>query len=84
MGLSKINNYIVTENSRKDKGKMRCNAVKIVESMRERVDNRFDASVLELNNLRETYHNEYDLICAAFVFGYAQGQKAERKRRKAV
>lgn len=63
---------------------MRCNAVKIVESMRGRVNARFDASISEFNDLRKAYHGEFELMNAAFVFGYAQGQKAERARRDRV
>lgn len=61
---------------------MNCNAVKIVESMRGKVNRRFDASVIEFQDLANSYPGKYELMNAVFTFGYAQGQKAERARRK--
>lgn len=61
---------------------MNCNAVKIVERMRGKVNRYFDASVIEFQDLANAYPGKYELMNAVFNFGYAQGQKAERARRK--
>lgn len=61
---------------------MNCNAVKIVEGMWKKVNPRFDASIIEFQELAQAYPGKFELMRAAFTFGYAQGQKAERARRK--
>ncbi len=61
---------------------MNCNAVKVIKEMRGKINPRFDASVKELQDIARVYPDRFDLVHCAFVFGYAQGQKAERARRK--
>lgn len=61
---------------------MNCNAVKVVERMRKKINPRFDASVIEFKELVKAYPGKFELMNAAFIFGYAQGQKAESARRK--
>lgn len=61
---------------------MNCNAIKIVEGMQGKTNRRFDASTIEFQQLAEAYPDKFELVRAAFIFGYAQGMKAERARRK--
>lgn len=61
---------------------MNCNAVKVVENMQNKINSRFDASIIEFKDLRDAYPGKFELMHAAFTFGYAQGVKAERARRK--
>lgn len=61
---------------------MNCNAVKIVEDTKKKINSRFCASAIEFQDLAKAYPDKFELMCAAFTFGYAQGMKAERARRK--
>lgn len=61
---------------------MNCNAIKVIEGMQNKINPRFDASVKEFQDIARAYPDKLDLVSAAFIFGYAQGQKAERARRK--
>lgn len=61
---------------------MNCNAVKVSEEILEKIDDRYDMSVSEMLALDKAYQDRIELLCGAFRFGYAQGQKAERARRK--
>lgn len=61
---------------------MNCNAVKVSEEIAEKIDRYYDMSAREMIALEKAYHGKFELVCSAFRFGYAQGQKAERARRK--
>ncbi len=61
---------------------MNCNAVKVSEKTIGKIDGHYDISAREMLALENAYPGRFDLICGAFRFGYAQGEKAERARRK--
>lgn len=61
---------------------MNCNAVKVIEGMQNKINPRFNMSAKELQDIERAYPDRFSLVFHAFVFGYAQGQKAERARRK--
>lgn len=61
---------------------MNCNAVRVSEETVGKIDRRYTMSSSEMIELEKAYPGRFELICGAFRFGYAQGQKAERSRRK--
>ncbi len=58
----------------------RLSAPAIVERTRRKVNERYDMSIRDVRELERGYGAGYDLIFATFVFGYAQGIKAEKAR----
>ena len=61
---------------------MNCNAVRVSEETVGKIDSHYEMSASEMLALEKAYPGRFELICGAFRFGYAQGQKAERARRK--
>ena len=55
-------------------------AAAIVERARWKVNDSYDMSVQDVRELEGHYKAKYDLIFAVFIFGYAQGMKAEKAR----
>lgn len=59
------------------------NAMHVIEKTKGTIDERYDMCVEHIVDIKEQSHDFYDLICNGFIFGYAQGMKAERMRENA-
>ena len=58
---------------------------KVIESVRGTVNPYYDMGCDNVNEIYRTNSNVFDMICDAFVFGYAQGIKsAKAEIRKAA
>lgn len=59
---------------------MKRNMNKIIDSTKVTIMDRFDMSFDELIELIKTRTENIDLVFDSFVFGYAQGMKAEKAK----
>lgn len=59
---------------------MKRNMNKIIDSTKGTIMDRFDMSFDELIELIKTRTENIDLVFDSFVFGYAQGMKAEKAK----
>ena len=55
-------------------------AAAVVERTRWKVNDSYDMSVQDVRELETRYEERYSLLFAVFIFGYAQGMKAEKAR----
>ena len=55
-------------------------AAAIVERTRWKVNDSYDMTVQDVRELETRYEKRYSLLFAVFIFGYAQGMKAEKAR----
>lgn len=61
---------------------MKCNAIKVIEETKGRIPNGYTMCASHMMDIDKEYKDKFSVMCAAFTFGYAQGMKAERARRK--
>lgn len=56
------------------------NVIAMIEKNRSKVNPHYDLKIDEAIKIRDMSQGIFNLICNAFVFGYAQGVKAQKKR----
>lgn len=63
---------------------MQINTMKLIEEYKTegKINPRYDATVRSIDDIYKNSCDTFNLICNAFVFGYAQGTKAAGKRVK--
>lgn len=61
---------------------MKCNAIKIIEETKGNIPDGYVLRTSHMVDIANEYNDKFSVMCAAFTFGYAQGVKAERARRK--
>lgn len=52
------------------------NVKKVIESVRGTINPYYDLDYTNINEIYRTNSGEFDMICDAFTFGYAQGRNA--------
>lgn len=58
---------------------MRINTINTIEKYIGKINPRYDMTVSDVQNIYENAHGDtFEMITSAFVFGYAQGTKAEK------
>lgn len=57
------------------------NALKVIDETKGKINSDYDACFENIFNIKNISNNYFDMICNAFVFGYAQGVKAQKKGR---
>lgn len=61
------------------------NTMKVIENTYGNINPYYDMSCNNINDIYHSNKNTFDMICDAFIFGYAQGTKATKsKLRKAA
>lgn len=55
------------------------NALKIIENTRTKINQEYDMSIDNVIKIKNSSKDTFNLICNAFVFGYAQGAKAQKR-----
>lgn len=61
---------------------MKCNAIRTIEETKGRIPDGYVLRASHMMDIANEYKDKFSVMCAAFTFGYAQGMKAERARRK--
>lgn len=56
------------------------NIVKLIEKANDCIEDRYDLSVRNMNEIYQSSSDAYDMICNGFRFGYMQGLKAAEAR----
>lgn len=54
-------------------------ALKLINITKGNINGNYDMSIGNVVDIKNGSKDTYDLICNAFVFGYAQGVKAQKK-----
>lgn len=57
------------------------NALKIIEENKHKINDQYDLRLHDIINIKNNYKGVCEVISNAFVFGYAQGVKAQKKGR---
>ena len=55
------------------------NSIKLINETKGKINSHYDACVNDILEIKNSTNNKFDMICNAFVFGYAQGVKAQKK-----
>lgn len=55
------------------------NALNLIKITKGNINSNYDMSIGNILDIKNGSKDTYDLICNAFVFGYAQGAKAQKK-----
>lgn len=55
--------------------------LKVIKTTRGKINWNYDVTITSMNDIKHNSKCIYDLINNAFVFGYAQGVKAQKKGR---
>lgn len=56
-------------------------ALKVINNTMGRICPDYDLSMEQLNAIKNSHDQLFNIICNAFVFGYTQGVKAQKKGR---
>ena len=54
------------------------NTVKIIESYRGKINPRYDLGHIDIQAIYKNSESTFNMVCNAFMFGYAQGVKATK------
>lgn len=57
------------------------NTFKVINETKGKINCQYDACFDNVVAIKNNSNNYFDMICNAFVFGYAQGVKAQKKGR---
>ena len=55
------------------------NTLKLIKTTKDRINVDYDISITDIIELKDSSVDTFNLICNAFVLGYAQGVKAQKK-----
>lgn len=55
------------------------NALNLINITKGKINGNYDMDIGNIVDIKNSSKDTFDLICNAFVFGYAQGAKAQKK-----
>lgn len=61
---------------------MSCNVIKVINETKGSIAKGYSMRASHMMAIDKEYKDKFSIMSAAFTFGYAQGVKAERARRK--
>ncbi len=59
----------------------RLNTLRTIENAKGKINTYYDLTYDDIEKIEKASKGHFDLICKFFVFGYAQGAKAQKKGR---